>query len=178
MVVAEALSTWQTGDERAAVGPTLSTDSWRGDCLSGDQTAGNLLPPLYAHRDGCHEDRRIGRGVSSVMREAYEGKRSCPRRNKNHSHIGNTYLRGKSLCYTTALQPQFCLSVNSFITGHRRCLFVTLSRHHPRSPQPIRGLRHRLDENHCLPMPWLFDDNLPRFVSLLSHVKSYRLRVY
>lgn len=64
MVIAEALSTGQTGDERAAFGPTLSTDSRRRDCLSRDQTAGNLLPMLRAHRDGCHEDRRVGWDVS------------------------------------------------------------------------------------------------------------------
>ena len=64
MVVAEALSTGQTGDERAAFGQTLSTNSRRGDCLPRDQTAGDLLPVLCAHRDGCHEDRRVGGGVS------------------------------------------------------------------------------------------------------------------
>ena len=64
MVIAEALSTGQTGDERPAFGPTLSADSRRGDCLPRDQTAGHLLPLLCAHRDGCHEDRRAGRRVS------------------------------------------------------------------------------------------------------------------
>ena len=61
MVIAEALSTGQTGDERPAVSPTLSTNSRRGNRLSGDQTAGNLLPVLCTHGDGCHEDRRLGR---------------------------------------------------------------------------------------------------------------------
>ena len=72
MVIAQALSTGQTGDERAAFGPTLSTHSRPGDCLSRDQTAGNLLPLLCAHRDGCHEDRRVGRGMSEnqEMQEA------------------------------------------------------------------------------------------------------------
>lgn len=64
MVIAEALSTGQTSDERPTVGPTLSTDSRRGDYLSRDQTAGNLLSLLCAHRDGCHEDRGVGGGVS------------------------------------------------------------------------------------------------------------------
>ena len=64
MVFAEVLSTGQTGDERAALGPTLPTDSRRGDCLSRDQTAGDLLPVLCAHRGGCPEDRCVGGGVS------------------------------------------------------------------------------------------------------------------
>ena len=64
MVIAEALSTGQTGDERPAFGPTLSTDSRRGDRLPRDQTAGDLLPLLCAHRDGCDEDRRVGGRVS------------------------------------------------------------------------------------------------------------------
>jgi hypothetical protein len=64
MVGAEALSTGQAGDERAAFGPALSTNSRRGNRLSRDQTAGNLLPLLCAHRDGCHEDRRLGRSLS------------------------------------------------------------------------------------------------------------------
>lgn len=66
-------STWQIGDERAAVGQTLSADSWRGDCLSRNQTAGNLLSMLCAHRDGCDEDRRAGGGVSEnqEMQEAW-----------------------------------------------------------------------------------------------------------
>ena len=64
MAIAEALGTGQTGDERAAFSSTLPTDSRRGDCLPRDQTAGNLLPLLCAHRDGCHEDRGVGRGVS------------------------------------------------------------------------------------------------------------------
>lgn len=64
MVIAEAPRTWQTGDERPAFGPTLPTDSWRGDCLSRDQTAGHILPVLCAHRNGCHEDRGLGGSVS------------------------------------------------------------------------------------------------------------------
>lgn len=64
MVIAKALSTGQTGDERAAISPTLSAYLGRGDCLSRNQTAGDLLPLLCAHRDGCDEDRGIGRGVS------------------------------------------------------------------------------------------------------------------
>ena len=67
MVIAEALSTGQTGNERSAFGPTLSTDSRRGDCLPRNQTAGNLLPLLCTHRDGCHEDRRIGWGVRQIL---------------------------------------------------------------------------------------------------------------
>lgn len=64
MVVAEALSTGQTCDERPAFGPALPADSRRRDCLSRDQTAGHLLPVLCTPRDGCHEDRRVGRGVA------------------------------------------------------------------------------------------------------------------
>ena len=64
MVIAEALSTGQTGDERAALGPTLPTHLGRGDRLSRDQTAGNLLPLLCAYRDGCDEDRGLGWRVS------------------------------------------------------------------------------------------------------------------
>ena len=66
MVIAEALSTGQTGDERAAFGPPLSTDSRRGDRLSRNQTACHLLPVLCAHRDGCDEDRRVGGGLSET----------------------------------------------------------------------------------------------------------------
>jgi hypothetical protein len=64
MAVSQAPGTGQTGDERPAVGPTLSTNSRRGDCLSPDQTAGHLLPMLCAPRDGCDEDRCIGGSVS------------------------------------------------------------------------------------------------------------------
>lgn len=64
MVIAEALSTGQAGDERPTLGASLSTDSRPGDCFSRDQTAGNLLPMLRTHRDGCHEDRCIGRRMS------------------------------------------------------------------------------------------------------------------
>ncbi len=70
MVIAKALSTGQTGDERAAIGPTVSTDSRCGDCLSRDQTANNLLSVLCAPRDGCHEDPVTGRGVSEIMKDA------------------------------------------------------------------------------------------------------------
>lgn len=65
MVIAEALSTGQTGDECAAFGPALSADSRGGDCISRDQTEVDLLPLLCTPRDGCHEDRRVGGGVSS-----------------------------------------------------------------------------------------------------------------
>lgn len=68
MAVAEALSSGQTGDERPAFGPALSTDTRRGDCLSRDQTAGNLLPLLCAHRDGCDEDRGVGWRVRQVWK--------------------------------------------------------------------------------------------------------------
>jgi len=54
-----SFSTGPTGDERAAFGPTLSTDSWRRDRLSRDQTPGHLLSMLCAQRDGRHEDRRV-----------------------------------------------------------------------------------------------------------------------
>jgi hypothetical protein len=64
MVIVKAPRTGEAGDERAALGPALSTDPRRGDCLPRDQTAGDLLPVLCAHRDGCHEDRRVGRRVS------------------------------------------------------------------------------------------------------------------
>jgi hypothetical protein len=70
MVIAEALSTGQTGDERPAFGPTSSTNSRGGDCLSRAQAAGKLLPLLCAHRDGCDEDRRLGGGVTQVKRGA------------------------------------------------------------------------------------------------------------
>lgn len=79
MVIAEAISTRQTGDERAAFGAALSTDSRCGDCLSRDQTAGNLLPVLCAHRDGCHEDRRIGRRVTyawEIMSRSYNAAKT------------------------------------------------------------------------------------------------------
>jgi len=69
MVIAEAPGTGQTGNERPAVGPTLSTDSRRGDRLSWDQTAGNLLSVLCAHRDGCDENRGVGGGVNEVLKD-------------------------------------------------------------------------------------------------------------
>ena len=64
MAVSQALSAGQTGDECPAFGPTVSTDSRRGNCVSGDQKAGDLLPLLCAYRDGCDEDCRLGGGVS------------------------------------------------------------------------------------------------------------------
>lgn len=60
MVIAEALSTGEAGDERPAFGPALPTNSRAGNRLSRDQTAGDLLPLLRAYRDGCDEDRRVG----------------------------------------------------------------------------------------------------------------------
>lgn len=67
MVVAEAPRPGQTRDERPAYSPTLSPDSRRGDRLSRDQTAGNLLSLLCAHRDRCHEDSRIGEWVLALL---------------------------------------------------------------------------------------------------------------
>ena len=68
MVIAKALSTRQTGDEGPAVGQTLSTDSRSGDYLSRDQTTGDLLPALGAHRDRCNEDRGLGGYVRQVRK--------------------------------------------------------------------------------------------------------------
>lgn len=70
MVIAETLSTGQAGDERAAFGPALSANSRCGDRLSRGQTAGNLLPLLFSHRDGRHEDRRAG----WCVRQVWNGK--------------------------------------------------------------------------------------------------------
>ena len=61
-----SLSTGQAGDERAAFGPALSANSRCGHRLSRDQTAGHVLPLLCTHRDGCHEDRRLGWCVRPV----------------------------------------------------------------------------------------------------------------
>jgi len=69
VVVAKAFSTGQTGDERQAFSSTLPADSRRGDCLSRDQPAGNLLPVLCPHRDGRHEGRRLGWRMKQVWED-------------------------------------------------------------------------------------------------------------
>ncbi len=71
MVIAEAPSPRKARDERPAFGPTLPAYSGRGDRLSRDQTTGDLLPLLFAPRDGCDEGRRLGRGVSQISKRQY-----------------------------------------------------------------------------------------------------------
>lgn len=70
MVIAEAPITGQTGYERAALGPALSAYPGRRNCLSQDQTAGNILPMLFTHRDECDEDCCVGGRVSQVCKDA------------------------------------------------------------------------------------------------------------